>query len=223
MRVTNGIPLGCSLLLPVVTVNSVQTLKAVDLAALYKPTDRKLQAAYVRAIRLAKAAGVKTIAFSLISAGIFAGGRGMKTVLRLSMKAIKAVSYPGLQVGCVGLHHGFRVKAAFYPGVQLGCVSLHHGFRVKAVSYPGVQLGCAGLHHGFRVKAASYPGVQLGCAGLHHGFRFKAASYPGVQLGCVGVHHGFRVKAASYPGLQVGCVGLHMDSVSKQHSTQECS
>jgi hypothetical protein len=29
MRVTNGIPLGCSLLLPVDTVNSVQTLKAV--------------------------------------------------------------------------------------------------------------------------------------------------------------------------------------------------
>jgi hypothetical protein len=28
MRVTNGIPLGCSLLFPVGTVNSVQTLKA---------------------------------------------------------------------------------------------------------------------------------------------------------------------------------------------------
>jgi hypothetical protein len=30
MRVTNGIPLGCSLLLPVDTVNSVQTLKAAE-------------------------------------------------------------------------------------------------------------------------------------------------------------------------------------------------
>jgi hypothetical protein len=30
MRVTNGIPLGCSLLLPVDTVNSVQTLKAAQ-------------------------------------------------------------------------------------------------------------------------------------------------------------------------------------------------
>jgi hypothetical protein len=34
MRVTNGIPLGLSLLLPVETVNSVQTLKAIAMKML---------------------------------------------------------------------------------------------------------------------------------------------------------------------------------------------
>jgi hypothetical protein len=33
MRETNGIPLGCSLILPVGTVNPVQTLKAVKVGA----------------------------------------------------------------------------------------------------------------------------------------------------------------------------------------------
>ena len=44
---------------------------------------------------------MKTLAFSLISAGIFAGGRGMKAVLRLSVRAIRATAYPGLQVHMV--------------------------------------------------------------------------------------------------------------------------
>jgi hypothetical protein len=36
MRVTNGIPLGCALLLPVSTVNSAQTLKA-NMASIHIP------------------------------------------------------------------------------------------------------------------------------------------------------------------------------------------
>jgi hypothetical protein len=39
MRVINGIPLGCSLLLPVDTVNCVQKLKANALAAVLEESD----------------------------------------------------------------------------------------------------------------------------------------------------------------------------------------
>jgi hypothetical protein len=57
MRVTNGIPLGCSLLLPVDAVNCVQTLKAYAAAVKLAPAQGQVRFEYAMAMLRRGAAG----------------------------------------------------------------------------------------------------------------------------------------------------------------------
>ena len=59
--------------------------------------DSLLDDAYVEAMRLAEKGTFKTVAFPLISTGIFRGMRPLKTVLEIAVKAVAESSYPGLE------------------------------------------------------------------------------------------------------------------------------
>jgi len=70
-------------------------------AATVAALDAKLKGAYINTIKRAQEAGVRTLGFCLISAGIFSGCRGLKGVLSIGMDAIKEAAYPGLEVHMV--------------------------------------------------------------------------------------------------------------------------
>ena len=59
--------------------------------------DGLLHSAYVAAMREAAAKGMKTVAFSLLSSGIFRGGRDLSAVLRIALLAVGAHAYDGLE------------------------------------------------------------------------------------------------------------------------------
>jgi len=58
--------------------------------------DLLLFSAYIEAMRQARAKGARTVGFSLLSAGIFRGGRSLAAVLRLGLLAVEAAVYPEL-------------------------------------------------------------------------------------------------------------------------------
>ena len=66
--------------------------------------DRAVHTAYTSSMALGKAKGLKTIGFSLLSAGIFRGPRSLEHALKLGVDAIFQADYPGLNevhlVGC---------------------------------------------------------------------------------------------------------------------------
>ena len=59
--------------------------------------DGLLNSAYVAAMREAAAKGMTTVAFSLLSSGIFRGGRDLSAVLRIALLAVGAHAYDGLE------------------------------------------------------------------------------------------------------------------------------
>ena len=59
--------------------------------------DGLLHSAYVAAMREAAAKGMTTVAFSLLSSGIFRGGRDLSAVLRIALLAVGAHAYDGLE------------------------------------------------------------------------------------------------------------------------------
>jgi O-acetyl-ADP-ribose deacetylase len=62
--------------------------------------DKLLSSAYKASMELAKQQTdppIKTIAFSLLSAGVFRGKRSLKEVLRIAVKAVKGSAYEGLE------------------------------------------------------------------------------------------------------------------------------
>ena len=59
--------------------------------------DGLLHSAYVAAMREAAAKGMSTVAFSLLSSGIFRGGRDLSAVLRIALLAVGAHAYDGLE------------------------------------------------------------------------------------------------------------------------------
>jgi len=59
--------------------------------------DGKLYAAYAESMKRAEEAGVRTLAFSLISAGVFRGSRTVQEVLRIGIQAIRENSYDALR------------------------------------------------------------------------------------------------------------------------------
>lgn len=58
---------------------------------------KALRGAYVNSMRLAEAHDIKTIGFSLLSAGIFRGQQPLSAVLNTALKAIASSSYEGLE------------------------------------------------------------------------------------------------------------------------------
>ena len=71
--------------------------------------DALLRSAYVSSMARAKEEGCKTVAFSLLSAGIFRGRQSLDTILAISVGAVADGAYEGLE----------RVHlVAFTPGEQ---------------------------------------------------------------------------------------------------------
>lgn len=60
-------------------------------------SDALLTAAYRNAMDCAAEKGIKILAFSLLSSGIFSGSRGLQAVLNLGVAAVKAGAYTGLK------------------------------------------------------------------------------------------------------------------------------
>jgi len=68
----------------------------------YRQTDLKkgdalLRSAYVAAMRLARENDCSTVAFSLLSAGIFRGSRSLEDVLHIAVEALRDACYPSLE------------------------------------------------------------------------------------------------------------------------------
>jgi len=68
----------------------------------YRQTDLKkgdalLRSAYVEAMRLARENDCSTVAFSLLSAGIFRGGRSLDDVLSIAVEALRDACFEGLE------------------------------------------------------------------------------------------------------------------------------
>ena len=68
----------------------------------YRQTDLKkgdalLRSAYVAAMRLARGNDCSTVAFSLLSAGIFRGGRSLDDVLHIAVEALRDACFEGLE------------------------------------------------------------------------------------------------------------------------------
>ena len=62
-----------------------------------------LENAYKNSMLRARESGLKTVAFCILSAGIFRGNCPLKTVIKRGMDAIAKNTYPGLeQVVCCG-------------------------------------------------------------------------------------------------------------------------
>ena len=59
--------------------------------------DKKLVGAYAASMRLAAEKGVRTLAFSLLSAGVFRGKRSLVDVLRIGVETVKKNVYEGLE------------------------------------------------------------------------------------------------------------------------------
>lgn len=59
--------------------------------------DKLLRGAYTSAMKIACNSGVRTIAFALISAGVFSGDRGLRGVLAIAARAIRDSVYPELE------------------------------------------------------------------------------------------------------------------------------
>ena len=57
----------------------------------------QLASAHTKTLELAKQHGVAAIGFSLLSAGIFRGGKELRDVLKISCTSVKEAVYPGLQ------------------------------------------------------------------------------------------------------------------------------
>ena len=62
-----------------------------------KKGDALLRSAYVAAMRLARENDCSTVAFSLLSAGIFRGGRSLDEVLHIAVEALRDSCYPSLE------------------------------------------------------------------------------------------------------------------------------
>ena len=54
----------------------------------YPAMDAKLACAYKRSVKLARKHGVKKLGFSLLSAGVFSGQRGLKAILGVAFQAV---------------------------------------------------------------------------------------------------------------------------------------
>ncbi len=59
--------------------------------------DALLSNAYAKSMRLAATHSLKTVAFSLLSAGIFRGSQSLNHVLRIGLLSIRDNVYPGLE------------------------------------------------------------------------------------------------------------------------------
>merc|ERR1712196_447383 len=59
--------------------------------------EAELASAHTKTLELAKQHGVAAIGFSLLSAGIFRGGKELRDVLKISCTSVKEAVYPGLQ------------------------------------------------------------------------------------------------------------------------------
>ena len=62
-----------------------------------KKGDALLRSAYVAAMRLARENECSTVAFSLLSAGIFRGGRSLDDVLHIAVEALRDACFEGLE------------------------------------------------------------------------------------------------------------------------------
>lgn len=62
-----------------------------------KDNDKLLHDAYASSLRLAAQYGIRTIAFSLISAGVFSGDRGLDAILGIAMRSVRDNAYAELQ------------------------------------------------------------------------------------------------------------------------------
>ena len=60
--------------------------------------EAQLRSAHTESLALAEQHDVAGIGFSLLSAGIFRGGKELREVLSISCESIKGALYPGLQV-----------------------------------------------------------------------------------------------------------------------------
>ena len=63
--------------------------------------DMALERAYTASMREARAKGMASVGFSLLSAGIFRGPRSVEEVLRIGVRAIAGGAYPGLEHVCL--------------------------------------------------------------------------------------------------------------------------
>jgi len=73
--------------------------------------DALLASAYACAMRCARRAGARTIAFSLLSAGVFRGQQSLASVLSIAVQAIARNAYPGLDAAHL-VAYGRAEKAA---------------------------------------------------------------------------------------------------------------
>ena len=72
----------------------------------FSEADALLDSAYRNSLKVASEAGIDTIAFSLISSGIFRGPRPLSSVLEIGLSAVAQSTYPGLKtVAFVGYSH----------------------------------------------------------------------------------------------------------------------
>ena len=66
-------------------------------AEMLQEKDAQLRSAYGAALQTAQELGVKTIAFSLLCAGVFRGQRDLSDILRIGLDSVCAYAYEGLK------------------------------------------------------------------------------------------------------------------------------
>ena len=94
------IPAPSKVLDRVLVLEMVRVTEAAAIAAstlVGRGDEKAADAAAVAAMREAAAKGMKTVAFSLLSSGIFRGGRDLSAVLRIALLAVGAHAYAGLE------------------------------------------------------------------------------------------------------------------------------
>jgi hypothetical protein len=64
----------------------------------YPQKDEQLRAAYASALKLARDNGLRRVGCSLISAGIFSGGRGLDNIMSISWQVRSLLRLPGVRM-----------------------------------------------------------------------------------------------------------------------------
>ena len=117
--------------------------------------DRLLKSAYTAAMHLAAKQGVKTIAFSLISAGVFRGPRSLEEVLEIAAQGIVAGDYDGLKEVRACVHACVRACVRACVGACMRACVRRFFARRQAAGLAAEGVTCRGACSFFHLLVTS--------------------------------------------------------------------